>query len=260
MQTAIVHLNALSPVTAWPRMSECTSCVPSYVYTLSRFAMCRMPRTRRECRSRRAGAAPRGRCPWRCYVVPLGQRHLLRRERAGVLQAAEVQRHELRLHDLGEHVGEAHLLNLESADRPVEHHALLRVLERFLEARHRRADRAPRDAVARLRETHQRTLEAARLRQDRVGRQVHVLKHELARVARAQRELALLVLGLEALAVRRHDEAANRLVAPSPFVFAHTTAICAVDPLVIHILVPFSIHVPSFCSLAIVIMPDGFEP
>ena len=46
----------------------------------------------------------------------------------------------------------------------------------------------------------------------------------------------------------------------SPFVFAHTTAIFAVDPFVIHIFAPFKIHVPSFCSLAIVIMPDGFEP
>ncbi len=46
----------------------------------------------------------------------------------------------------------------------------------------------------------------------------------------------------------------------SPFVFAQTTAICAVDPFVIHILAPFSSHVPSFCSRAIVIMPDGFEP
>ena len=46
----------------------------------------------------------------------------------------------------------------------------------------------------------------------------------------------------------------------SPFVFAQTTAICAVDPFVIHILLPFRTHVPSFCSRAIVIMPDGFEP
>ena len=35
-------MNALNPVIAWPSTSECTSCVPSYVYTLSRFAMCRI--------------------------------------------------------------------------------------------------------------------------------------------------------------------------------------------------------------------------
>ena len=46
----------------------------------------------------------------------------------------------------------------------------------------------------------------------------------------------------------------------SPFVFAHTTATCACDPLVIHILPPFSTHVPSFCSRAIVTMPAGFDP
>src|SRR5688572_4695778 len=46
----------------------------------------------------------------------------------------------------------------------------------------------------------------------------------------------------------------------SPFVFAHTTATCAWDPFVIHIFPPFRTHVPSFCSRAIVTMPDGFEP
>ena len=46
----------------------------------------------------------------------------------------------------------------------------------------------------------------------------------------------------------------------SPFVFAHTTEMFAVDPFVIHIFAPFSTHVPSFCSRAIVTMPEGFEP
>src|SRR4051812_2310174 len=46
----------------------------------------------------------------------------------------------------------------------------------------------------------------------------------------------------------------------SPFVFAHTTAMFAVDPLVIHILEPLRSQVPSPCSLAIVIIPLGFEP
>src|SRR5687768_10514991 len=36
---SVAHENAFSPVIDWPRMSVCTSCVPSYVYTLSRFAM-----------------------------------------------------------------------------------------------------------------------------------------------------------------------------------------------------------------------------
>jgi len=46
----------------------------------------------------------------------------------------------------------------------------------------------------------------------------------------------------------------------SPLVFAHTTAMFAVDPLVIHILEPLRTQVPSRCSFAIVIIPLGFEP
>src|SRR5215472_1580621 len=42
-------------------------------------------------------------------------------------------------------------------------------------------------------------------------------------------------------------------------VLAHTTATWAVEPLVIHILAPFSTQ-PSFDSLAVVIIPAGFEP
>src|SRR3989475_2063886 len=47
--------------------------------------------------------------------------------------------------------------------------------------------RSPRDPVARLREAEQRGLEASRLGQDRVPGNAHVLQHELAGVARAQR-------------------------------------------------------------------------
>ena len=124
-QSASYHLNALSPVTAWPRTSECTSCVPSYVYTLSRFAMCRIAEY-----SARMPFAPSSRRASRAMSVAMLTLFRLASDTCcgvnvpGVLQAAEVQRHELRLHDLGEHVGQPLLLNLESADRPVEHHAL----------------------------------------------------------------------------------------------------------------------------------------
>ena len=37
-----IQLNALSPVISWPKMSVCTSCVPSYVYTDSRLARWRI--------------------------------------------------------------------------------------------------------------------------------------------------------------------------------------------------------------------------
>src|SRR3954471_11412705 len=46
----------------------------------------------------------------------------------------------------------------------------------------------------------------------------------------------------------------------SPFVLAHTTEMCACEPFVIHIFAPLRIHEPSFCSFAIVIMPDGLDP
>ena len=46
----------------------------------------------------------------------------------------------------------------------------------------------------------------------------------------------------------------------SPFVFAHTTAMFAVEPFVIHIFEPLSTQLPAACSRAIVIMPLGFEP
>src|SRR3954468_9518639 len=46
----------------------------------------------------------------------------------------------------------------------------------------------------------------------------------------------------------------------SPLVLAHTTAMCAVEPFVIHILAPLRIQLPSACSFAIVVMPLGFDP
>jgi hypothetical protein len=46
----------------------------------------------------------------------------------------------------------------------------------------------------------------------------------------------------------------------SPLVFAQTTAIWAVDPLVIHIFEPFSSQLPSGRSRAIVIIPLGLLP
>src|SRR5438477_308078 len=80
-------------------------------------------------------------CPARdvggeCDVVALGQRHLLRRHRPEVLQAAELQAQQLRLGDLGEHLGEAQLLQLEPTDRLAEHHATLGVADRLVVAGH----------------------------------------------------------------------------------------------------------------------------
>src|ERR1700680_2515849 len=43
-------------------------------------------------------------------------------------------------------------------------------------------------------------------------------------------------------------------------VLAQMIATCAVDPLVIHILAPLMTQLPSFCTRARVIIPDGFDP
>ena len=145
------------------------------------------------------------------HVVALGQAHLLRREGARVLHAAEVERQELALDDLGEHVGQAHLLDLEAADRLAEHHARLRVRECFLVAGDGCAHGAPRDAIARLRQAHQRALEAGRARQDRIGGQVHVAQHQFAGDRRAQRQLALGFLGGETAGARGHQESTHAM-------------------------------------------------
>src|SRR2546425_190775 len=98
------------------------------------------------------------------HVVPLGERPLLRRGLPLVLEPPELQAEDLRLGDLGEHLGEPRLLQLKPADRLAEHHPVLGVAHRLVVARHRGADRSPRDAVARLGEAHERGLEPARLR------------------------------------------------------------------------------------------------
>jgi hypothetical protein len=102
-----------------------------------------------------------------------------------------------------------------------------------------------RDAVARLRQAHQRALEAARVRQQRVGRHVHIVEHQLAGVAGAQRQLALLVLGLKpGVSVGTMKPRMDLSSSPSP-VLAQMIATSAVEPLVIHILAPLITHEPS---------------
>ena len=70
-----------------------------------------------------------------------------------------------------------------AGDRLVEHDPAPGVAEGLVVAGHGRADRAPGDAVAGLGQAHQRALEPARLRQNGVLRQVHVLEVDLAGVA-----------------------------------------------------------------------------
>src|SRR5205085_8634003 len=124
------------------------------------------------------------------YVVALGERDLLRAHAPGVLQLPEPVREELSLGDLRHHVDELLLHELKAGDRPLELHPLLRIRERRLVAGHRRADRAPDDAVARLVQTTEWPFEAAHVRQQRSVRYAHLLEDELGGDRRTKRELA----------------------------------------------------------------------
>ena len=76
------------------------------------------------------------------------------------------KRQQLRLGDLADHPHQLLLHELVAAmGMIVELLAELRVLQRAVVARHRRADRAPGDPVARLVQAAQRRLQPARLRQ-----------------------------------------------------------------------------------------------
>src|SRR6266852_5695308 len=88
-------------------------------------------------------------------IVPLGERDLLGCRLAVVLEPAELHAEEPRLRDLGEHLREPRLLQLEPTDRLPEHQAVLGVADRFIVAGHRGAYRAPGDPVTRLGEAQQ---------------------------------------------------------------------------------------------------------
>src|SRR5262245_1907325 len=98
-------------------------------------------------------------------VVPLRERYLRRLHLAGVFQAAELQRQQLRQRDAARLLRELDLDRLRRGDRTLEQCALLGVFGGFGEARDRCADRAPRDAITRLREAAERTFQAFHVRQ-----------------------------------------------------------------------------------------------
>ena len=71
----------------------------------------------------------------------------------------------------------------------------------------------------------------------RLGRQAHVVEHQLGGHRRAQRQLLVDVVAAKPGVSVGHDEAADRRRRRSR---AQTTATSAIEPLVIHILVPLS--------------------
>jgi hypothetical protein len=149
-------------------------------------------------------------------VVHLGERDHRGPELAAVLELREPQRHELGLGDLGRHPDELLLRELLGGERRAEDDALLRVAQGLVEAGQRGADRAPGDAVARLRETGERPLQASRPGQPvRLGDR-GVLEVELARDRGAQRELPLDVADLVAGASGLDQEALDSVLGLGP--------------------------------------------
>ena len=132
---------------------------------------------------------------------------------AGVLQAAHVQREQLRLGNFAEHPDELFLDELMAGDGlVVELLSGLGVLQRGVVAGHGCADGSPTDAVARLVQAHQRALEAAGAGQQVGGGNVHILEREAAGDGGAQAPLAVHFVGAEAGAVGFDKEAADAIV------------------------------------------------
>src|SRR3954469_15002564 len=96
-------------------------------------------------------------------VVALGKRDLLWSEGARVLHATEVEREKLTFDQLGQHVSEPPLLELEPGDWFSKHHSVAGVSECFLVTRLRRTHCTPGNPVPRLRKTHQGTFDSAGL-------------------------------------------------------------------------------------------------
>jgi len=111
-----------------------------------------------------------------------------------VFEPSELQAKDLRLGDLGEHLGEPLLLQLKTRRSACRTSPASWRSSPPRRSTPSRRHRSPRYAVARLCEAHERGLEPARLRQQGVLGNAHVLQHQLAGVAGTQAELALLVL------------------------------------------------------------------
>ena len=101
------------------------------------------------------------------HVVELADADHLGRERAGVLEPAQVQRKQEGLVELDGHVGELLLGELEPRDRPVELLAVDRVVDRGLQAVAGGADHAEDDPEPGLGQARQRALEPGDLGEHR---------------------------------------------------------------------------------------------
>ena len=148
-------------------------------------------------------------------VAHLAEAHLLGPQRPGVLHPSEVKRHKRSPVQLERHLRELLLRELVGGDRLPEDDALLRVLERGLEACPSRAHRAPDDPEASLVQAGERPAQGRRLRKDVVVRHADILEDELRRHGGPERELAVDLGRREAGHPFLDDEAADRTVVGS---------------------------------------------
>src|SRR6266852_4887184 len=130
-----------------------------------------------------------------------------------------------------------------------------RVLQRGVVAGHCRTQSAPADAVTRLIQTAQRTLESDDAGQYILFRNFAIAKSQSAGHRSAQRPFAVYVPGFKSWRAFLHRK--PRIFSSSHL--AHTTATSAIEPLVIHIFSPFRTYLFPFFT-ARVNMPPGFEP
>src|SRR6185503_484030 len=123
-------------------------------------------------------------------VVELGEARDRVREAAVLLEAGELHTVELHAGDLGEHLDEALLDDLEGAERLAELRALLAIGERRVVRRDRVAERAPGARRARGDEHAARVLELVRPRKARGLRDAHAVEADVGLPDRARGALA----------------------------------------------------------------------
>ena len=182
---------------------------------------------------------------------------------AGILEAAHVEREQLRLGDFAGHPDQLFLDELMAGDGlVVELLSGFGVLQRGRVAVHGRADGAPTDAVAGLIEAHQRAFEAPCAGQQVGCGHVHVLKRQAAgrrrragTICRGRREAEN-----RAGRFRRGSRALTSLplAALAPSSLAQMTATSAMVPEVIHIFSPLRMYSPPDLR-ARVVMPAGIR-
>ena len=188
-------------------------------------------------------------------IVALADRHLLGAQGAGVFERPQVQRQQHPGAVTGHHVGQLLLRQLESADRPVELDARLAVVDRAFQAIpwpppwcRRRCRSAP------LVEAGQRPGKPPSLRQHGLGGQANLVQHQFD-VTDARSDILWWISG----ALKPDASVGTTKPRMPSSVRAHTTATSAIEPLVIHILVPVSTQ-SSPSRRACVRIPAGLEP